>query len=119
VTAVSLVAVVSTIERSCDRLLREADSVDLKVELDKHKLRKADVIKNKELQDKKLVFSVTGVPLVGPELAIPYLPQSESNVVHDPYEFIYAAVRFTALRALLLLAQFVVWRGHFRMVTLP
>ena len=60
--------------------------------LDKGRLRTADIVKNKELQDRRLVFSVTGDPLVGGDLAIPFLPKSEDSVQLDPYEYVHAAV---------------------------
>ncbi len=76
---------------SADRLLHEADAIDLEMELDKSKLRLADVRKNKRLQADNLVFSVTNEKLQGDELAIPYLDDGDLQL--DPYEFIYAAVR--------------------------
>ena len=83
--------------RSLDRLLMEADNVDLGLLVDRKKLREADIAKNRELERNKLSFDPPKGSLIRPgtrlgEVSIPELTPSFGAPL-DPYEFIYADVR--------------------------
>jgi hypothetical protein len=89
--------------------MREADNVDLPMLLDKFKLRKADIIMNKGLQDQNLAFSAKdGVKLVGQELAIP-------DMVRDMHTHRYQARMLRETHTDLLVYKVCVYRAHVRM----
>ncbi len=75
-------------------MLKEADNVDLKMLLNRQKLKTADVKTNKELQSKGMRFSTVDSDDVddGVSLEIPPVRPSMFETVIDPYDHVYAAV---------------------------
>jgi hypothetical protein len=80
-----------------ERLLLEADNVDLKLLVDRNKLRKADVEKNRILEKQGLRFDPPPGSLIHPDtvlgdVAIPPLKSTRWKEPIDPYDYVYAEV---------------------------